>query len=465
MNHGNRLLVIADNTPERVALDALLAPLPYDVTYVDSGAVALDVASDAVPDVIIVDSTIGRGHPEEDGYAVCRAIRTHPMMLDVPIVMLVPVGDHTTRVQARRAGVDDFLTTPLDWVEVEARLHTITRLNRYRSSTDTGTMFERVFALAPDAALVVDDRATIVQANSAALRILGGEEQDYDQLVGQSLLSFVVIEGGDQALTRFQELVERCSKGTPVEIEILRFDGERLPVDVMSSYMVWESTPTAQLRLRDMSERVALAEALARSENILALAYDATLAAAVRALDVRHRETEGHTRRVTEMTIRLARALGIGGEELVHMRRGALLHDIGKLAIPDSILFKTDALTDEEWAIMRQHPTYAYEWLSSISYLRPALDIPYCHHERWDGSGYPRGLQRTEIPLSARIFAVIDVWESLRSRRPYRDAWGEEQVRSHIRAQSGSHFEPRMVETFLTLYCPFIETSDSNDQR
>jgi PAS domain S-box-containing protein len=459
MNHGNRLLVIADNTPERVALDALLAPLPYDVTYVESGLAAVEVAAVAGPDLIVLDSAVARNHPDEDGFSVCRAIRVHPMLFDVPVVMLVSAGDHTTRVQARRVGVDDFLTTPLDWVEVEARLHTIMRLRRYRSSTDTGTMFERVFALAPDAALIVDDRAAIVRANGALLQILGGDERDQERIVGESLLSFVVTEPGEQPMTRFQQLVEQCSQGVPAEIELVQFDGQRVPVEVMSSYIIWDSTPAAQLRFRDMRTRIALTEQLEQSGNTLALAYDATLAAMVRALDVRHRETEGHTRRVTEMTMRLARAVGVTGEELVHIRRGALLHDVGKLCIPDTILFKTGSLTEEEWAIIRQHPTCAYEWLSAVAYLRPALDIPYCHHERWDGGGYPRGLRGTDIPLAARMFAVVDVWESLRSRRPYRDAWGEDHVRAHIRAQSGSHFEPRMVEAFLALYCPF-DTSE-----
>jgi HD-GYP domain-containing protein (c-di-GMP phosphodiesterase class II) len=142
---------------------------------------------------------------------------------------------------------------------------------------------------------------------------------------------------------------------------------------------------------------------------------------------------------VTEATLRLGRAMGMSEEELVHVRRGALLHDVGKMGIPDNILLKPGPLTEREWGVMRRHPTLAYELLSPIEFLRPAIDIPYCHHERWDGSGYPRGLTHEQIPLAARVFAIVDVWDSLRSDRPYRDAWAEERTRAHIWDKAGKH--------------------------
>ncbi|OGO45485.1 MAG: hypothetical protein A2W37_02280 [Chloroflexi bacterium RBG_16_63_12] len=189
---------------------------------------------------------------------------------------------------------------------------------------------------------------------------------------------------------------------------------------------------------------------LQRSNTELALAYDTTLEGWSRALDLRDKETEGHTQRVTEMTLRLASAMGAFSEaQLVHLRRGALLHDIGKMGIPDSILLKPGPLTEEEWVVMRKHPTYAYDMLSPITYLRPALDIPYCHHEKWDGSGYPRGLRGETIPLAARIFAVVDVWDALLSDRPYRLGWPEAKVREHIRSLAGTHFDPQVMEVFL----------------
>ncbi|MGA2112905.1 MAG: GAF domain-containing protein [Anaerolineales bacterium] len=188
---------------------------------------------------------------------------------------------------------------------------------------------------------------------------------------------------------------------------------------------------------------------LQRSNLDLSLAYDATIEGWSRAMDLRDKETEGHTQRVTGITERVALALGMGGDILLHMRRGALLHDIGKMGIPDAILLKPGPLTDEEWDIMRKHPTYALEMLSPITYLRPALDIPYCHHEKWDGTGYPRGMKGEEIPLPARAFAIVDVWDALRSDRPYRSAWPAERVLQYVAEQSGKHFDPRVVETFL----------------
>jgi putative nucleotidyltransferase with HDIG domain len=187
---------------------------------------------------------------------------------------------------------------------------------------------------------------------------------------------------------------------------------------------------------------------LEKSNGELMRAYDTTIDGWSRALDLRDKETEGHTQRVTEMTLRLARAMGVPDEAMTHVRRGALLHDIGKMGIPDSILLKPGPLDEEEWAIMKCHPAYALELLKPIKYLHPALDIPYCHHEKWDGSGYPRGLKGEDIPLCARIFAVVDVWDALRSDRPYRQGWSEERVRAHIRNGSGSHFDPAVVEAF-----------------
>jgi putative nucleotidyltransferase with HDIG domain len=190
---------------------------------------------------------------------------------------------------------------------------------------------------------------------------------------------------------------------------------------------------------------------LQRSNSELALAYEATIEGWSRAMDLRDKETEGHTLRVTEMTIQLADAMGMDDAEIVHVRRGALLHDIGKIGVPDGILLKPGPLTDEEWVVMRSHPQLAYDMLAPISYLRPALDIPYCHHERWDGTGYPRGLKGEQIPLAARLFAVVDVWDALRSDRPYRTGWSEERTLEHIRSLAGSHFEPRAVDLFLQL--------------
>ncbi|HLO29057.1 MAG TPA: PAS domain S-box protein [Anaerolineales bacterium] len=188
---------------------------------------------------------------------------------------------------------------------------------------------------------------------------------------------------------------------------------------------------------------------LQRSNMELILAYNATIEGWSRALELRDRETKGHTSRVTNMAVELAHSLGLNDSEITQIRHGALLHDIGKMGVPDDILHKPGPLTEEEWEIMRRHPQFAYEMLRPIDYLRSALDIPYCHHEKWDGTGYPRGLAGEGIPLAARLFAVIDVYDALTSNRPYRKAWTKARSLAYVRKQAGKHFDPRVVDVFL----------------
>ncbi len=223
----------------------------------------------------------------------------------------------------------------------------------------------------------------------------------------------------------------------------------RLPLDLEPEWLDFLEVLAMQAAIA--IDNAILFEDLQHSHLELTLAYDATLEGWVKALDLRDKETEGHTQRVTEMTLRLARAMGFSERDLDHIRRGALLHDIGKIGIPDAILHKPGSLSDEEWVIMRKHPVYAYELLQPISYLRPAIDIPHCHHEKWDGTGYPRGLKGEQIPLPARIFAVVDVWDALCSDRPYRKAWEKEKVREYIQRQASAHFDPKVAETFLKI--------------
>ena len=179
--------------------------------------------------------------------------------------------------------------------------------------------------------------------------------------------------------------------------------------------------------------------------------YELTLAAWAKVLEYRHQETEGHCRRVTDLSVRLARALGCSQEEVVHIQHGGLLHDIGKLAIPDSVLLKPAPLNDEERAIIQRHTEYAKEMLSGIAFLQPSICVVYSHHEQWDGQGYPQGLKGEEIPLLARIFAVADSWDALVSDRPYRRAWSEDEIKAYLKANAGTRFDPRLVETFLKI--------------
>ena len=198
-------------------------------------------------------------------------------------------------------------------------------------------------------------------------------------------------------------------------------------------------------------ESALLFRSLERSNIELQLAYDKTIEGWAYALDLKDEETAGHSQRVTQMTVRLARRLGVDGKDLVHIQRGALLHDIGKMGVPDSVLLKRGPLDPEERALIEQHTVYAFELLSPIDFLRPAIDIPYCHHERWDGGGYPRGLKGEQIPLAARIFAIVDVFDALTSERPYRGAWTRERTLDHILEGAGSHFDPALVEAFMAM--------------
>ena len=209
-----------------------------------------------------------------------------------------------------------------------------------------------------------------------------------------------------------------------------------------------------QASSRDITERKQSQVALQKAHEDLQDAYDKTIEGWVRALDLRDRETEGHTKRVTDMALKLAPEFGCSAEDLVHIRRGALLHDMGKMGIPDEILQKPGPLTAEEWVIMRRHPVYAYQMLSPIRYLDQALIIPYYHHERWDGSGYPHGLKGEEIPLFARLFAVVDVWDALSSDRSYRKRLPSKEVIDYIEKEAGRLFDPEVVKKFLS----FIKT-------
>ena len=223
----------------------------------------------------------------------------------------------------------------------------------------------------------------------------------------------------------------------------------RQPLNVDDEWLEFLETLAGQAAIAVNNS--SLFEGLQRSHAALARAYDATIEGWSRALDLRDQETEGHTQRVTETAVRLAQVHQVAEAELEHLRRGALLHDIGKMGIPDSILRKPGPLDDDEWVIMRRHPLYAYELLSPVAYLRPALDIPHYHHEKWDGTGYPYGLRGEQIPLHARLFAVVDVWDALRSNRPYRAGWPPEKVRVYLVEQAGLHFDPQLIERFLVL--------------
>jgi putative nucleotidyltransferase with HDIG domain len=271
-------------------------------------------------------------------------------------------------------------------------------------------------------------------------------------MVGTS--SFDIVHEDDRAFVKNLFRGNRYDATYTVSYQALHKNGHYVWLESSAKAILDRKTNSIseiQIASRDITERKKSEKALQVAHDGLQEAYQRTIEGWVRALDLRDRETEGHTQRVTELTIKVARKLGFSEEELTHIRRGALLHDMGKMAIPDEILQKPGPLNETEWEKMRRHPIYAYEMLSPISYLHPALEIPLCHHERWDGSGYPRGLKGEDIPLVARFFAIVDVWDALCSDRPYRKKMPQQEVVNYLREKSGILFDPKLVDVFLSV--------------
>ncbi|MFZ5858774.1 MAG: HD domain-containing phosphohydrolase [Chloroflexota bacterium] len=323
-------------------------------------------------------------------------------------------------------------------------------LYRYRLFDVKPIARETLFEKTPDLVIILDAQDRIVDMNHAALGEFGLTPE---QVIGKPFSSFFFYEWEE-----FHEPIEGNK-----EIFIKRNE-EYFHFDVRTTllhdsrgqyqgriFVARDITPYAvlQWQLKELNEDLER-RVQARTEE-LAEAYDTTLEGWARALELRDKETEGHSWRVTELTMKLSLAVGVPYSEFDHIRRGAILHDIGKMAIPDEILRKTGPLSPQERLVVIEHPTIAYQLLSRIPFLEKALDIPYCHHEKWDGTGYPRGLKGEDIPLAARIFAVVDVWDAIQSDRPYKAAWSREDAIAHLQEQAGKYFDPKIVDIFLNL--------------
>ncbi|MDO9086101.1 MAG: PAS domain-containing protein [Anaerolineaceae bacterium] len=299
-----------------------------------------------------------------------------------------------------------------------------------------------------------------IVVNEIYAKTLGFDSSSFTETF-QGWLSRLHPEDNDYVTTAFQNYISGVSDEYRIEFRqrkangdwiwllsvgsIVEYDPDGKPLRMLGTQTDITDSKAKELKISH------LYESLRNANEDLSQAYDATIEGWSRAMELRDRETEGHTLRVTALTLRLASMAGLNGKDLVHIRRGALLHDMGKLGIPDSILLKPGPLDDQEWNLMRKHPIFAYEMLSPITYLQKAIDIPYCHHEKMDGSGYPRGLKEAEIPLAARIFAVVDVFDALTSNRPYRSAWTLEKTLAFISDGSDTHFDPNVVKLFFEL--------------
>ena len=442
-------LLIVDDDPEVLGvLRELLAREAYEVVCAVNGVEALQKAAEVHPDVILSDVIM----PEMNGFDLCRQLRKDPLLAEVPIILLTGLANKEYYLEGLRAGADDFISKPFDQLKLCARVASLVRLNRYRRLLEERARFERLVELSPEGILLVGPDGVVQMANPAAVRMLGMEDRGQAHaLGGRSMAGFVWEAHRDEFMGFLRKAASEPEAICRKEACLVRADGGRLPVEVAAGYCAWQGNPAVQLVVRDITERKAAEAEIRRAHEELTLACDTSLEGWSRALELRDQATVGHAQRVAELTLVLARAMAVPEEELIHIRRGALLHDIGKMGIPDSILQKPGPLTDEEWDVMRRHPLYALEMLSPIAYLRPALDIPCYHHERWDGTGYPQGLKGEEIPLAARIFAVVDVWDALCSSRPYSNGWSSEAVRKHLQTLAGSHLDPEVVKEFLDL--------------
>lgn len=330
-------------------------------------------------------------------------------------------------------------------IQVIARDITTSKLAE-EALRSTNELLRAIINAAPLAIDMVDTDANTRLWSPAAEHLFGWKA---DEVIGKPL-PFVPEELRNEVDEQIRrELLGKSHYG--LETHRKRKDGSLVDVQLWTSPLhdsQGEIIGSVGI-LTDITERKQAEQQIQALNAELLIAYDETLEGWARALDLRDQDTEDHSVRVMDLTMALARALGIAEQDLIHIRRGALLHDIGKMGIPDAILLKPGPLTEEEWRVMRMHPVFAYDLLSGIPFLRLALDIPYCHHEKWDGTGYPRGLSGKQIPLAARIFSVVDVWDALGSDRPYRKKWPEDKIVEYIRKEAGTRFDPEIVDLFL----------------
>jgi len=308
--------------------------------------------------------------------------------------------------------------------------------------------FDRLFRFSPEGIMIVRQNGDVSQANPAFFWMSGLDDRI---LASENLNVFRLVSESDREV--FASCLEMVTRNmvpsTRMEASFLRSDDTVFPAEVAFGSFNTGSNPTAQILIHDISDYKLSEEHSLKTHMELEMSYTATLNGWSRALELRDRETQGHSQRVTDKSVEIALRIGISLEKIIHVRHGALLHDIGKMAIPDAVLFKPGPLTTYERHVIEQHPTYAYNLLSSIKYLEPALTIPYSHHEKWNGSGYPQGLKAENIPVEARIFSIIDVWDALTSDRPYRSAWPEEKAREYLWENRSTQFDPDLVSIFL----------------
>lgn len=454
-----RVLYVEDNT-----LDADLTRRAFkrgkvniELEIVSTWQVAMERLAQPDYDLVLTDINL----PDGDGMRILDHIRSRHLPLAV--VVITGLDQEEAAVAALRAGADDFVVKREHYLE---RLPATLGDALARSRLLLAHRSERVRALS--VGLSAGELAQIRRHLDRYAPHIGLDTVDNprDHLARLSSdaapYDLVLVGDGGSPLYGVEILkLVRHSLGFSLPVVILADAGEAdFALQAMrmgaTEYIVRHPAYLANLpaileKCHSQARRERLMLDLRTANASLELAYDSTLEGWARALELRDHETQGHSRRVTDLTLILAAAVGFGTDTLAHIRRGAMLHDIGKMGVPDSILRKPGPLTDDEWVVMRRHPTYAYELLSPIAFLEPALAIPWCHHERWDGGGYPRGLAGAAIPLEARLFAVVDVWDAVTSARPYRPALSQAEALAIVERGAGNHFDPEAAALFLRL--------------
>lgn len=445
------VLILEDRPADAELILYELKRSGYQITHrrVDTRPAYLDAIAHA-PDIILADYNL----PQFTAMQALKLLQERE--LDIPFIVITGTVSEEAAVETMKQGAADYLLkdrlSRLNQA-IERALHEKSLRDEKRRSglalRLSEEKFSKAFRISPDAILIhrFSDNE-IIEINEGFTRLTQFSAADALGKNSQNLNLWANLDERQ----RFEQALREQSQVENMEAVFQKSDGSPW-IGLLSARLIEVSNETYVISIiRDITERKRAELELQRAHQDLTEAYEATIEGWSRVLDLRDKETEGHTQRVTEMTVRLARALGIAEDEIIHLRRGALLHDIGKMAIPDNILQKPGPLDETEWQEMRRHPEYAYQMLYPITYLRPALDIPYCHHEHWDGTGYPRGLSGEQIPVSARIFAIVDVWDALLSNRPYRKGGTEESVLEYMQKHAGLYFDPALVQAFLQLF-------------
>jgi len=442
-----RLLFVEDSDDDRELLVRELARNGYrlDWEQVQTAAEMHRALAAREWDVVIADYSL----PEFNAPAALRLLQGAGV--DIPFIIVSGTVGEEAVVAALKAGAHDFImkgrfSRLVPAIERELREARERRLRRQAEASwqESELRFTTAFERSPNAMSLLDAQGRFMEVNKGFLALAGIGR---GEVLGHTAIELGLWADEDEVLPIAAALHE-SGRVAGAELRVRSREGELRTGLVSIETVQMNEQRCLLICFQDITERKAGELALEASYRELSRAYDTTLTGWAHALELRDAETQGHSQRVTGLTMQMASAAGLSDDELIHVRRGALLHDIGKMGVPDRILLKPEPLNDAEWGIMRMHPLYAYEMLHPIEFLRPALEIPLHHHERWDGTGYPAGLRGEEIPFAARLFAVVDVWDALSTARPYKEPWPAGRVLAHIRGAAGTHFDPYAVSLF-----------------